>query len=74
MIAKVLENKIGRIVISVILGFGLAALFRRVCEGNNCFIIKSPPHSEIDGKVFGFDKKCYHYKSESTKCAVDDEK
>ena len=74
MIANILKSNMGRIIISAILGFGLAALFRRVCEGNNCFIIKSPPHSEIDGRVFGFDKKCYHYKSESTKCAVDGDK
>ncbi len=70
MIGKILESYIGRIVISAILGFGLAALFRRVCEGNNCIIIKSPPRSEIEGKVFSFNQKCYNYKAESTKCTT----
>ena len=72
MIGKILESPIGRIVISIILGFGLATLFRRVCEGNNCFIIKSPPRSEVEGKVFGFDQKCYRYNSESTKCSTNE--
>ena len=40
MITQVLENEVGRGVISIILGLGLAALFRRACKGNNCIIVK----------------------------------
>lgn len=68
MINKFLETSMGSIIISAVLGFGLAALFRRVCEGNNCIIIKSPPRSDIEGKVFGLEDKCYKYTPENTKC------
>jgi len=34
------KDKYGKIIISVIWGLGLAALFRRVCEGRNCIVIK----------------------------------
>ena len=42
MIGKILKSKHGKIIISIIWGLGLAALFRKVCEGRNCIVIKGP--------------------------------
>ena len=70
MISNLLEHKLGQIIVSVILGLGLAALFRKVCDDNNCLIIKSPPSSEINGKVFKSNNKCYKYTPEVTTCST----
>ena len=53
---------------SIILGFGLASLFRTVCKEKNCIIFTAPPTAEIDGKIYKYQDKCYKYTSVSTKC------
>lgn len=65
---KILNTKEGSIIISVILGLGLASLFKKACKDNNCVIIKSPPKNKIIGKIFKEDNKCYKYNPVSTKC------
>ena len=59
---------IGRVIISVIWGLGLATLFRKVCKGRNCIVIKAPNNDEIKNKIFRFDKKCYKFNPTVTSC------
>ena len=68
MIKLILENKIGNIILSVILGLGLASLFRKVCKTNNCIIIKGPDPDLIKNNIFRYDKKCYKYSTHATDC------
>lgn len=65
---KFLHSKSGNIVMSILLGFGLATLFRSVCKDKECIIFNAPPLEEINGKTFKFDNKCYKYTPISTKC------
>jgi len=67
-LSRFLHTGHGRIIMSVLLGFGLATLFRTVCKGKNCIIVKAPEFEEVNGKIFKHDGKCYTYKSEGTKC------
>ena len=67
-LGKFLNTPTGKIMMSIILGFGLASLFRTVCKEKNCLIFVAPPHDEIDGKIYKYQDKCYSYKSVSTKC------
>ena len=60
----------GRIIISIIWGFGLAALFRKVCKGRDCIVIEGPKPTELENKVYGFNNKCYTYKAETTSCRM----
>lgn len=62
------DTKLGRIIISVIWGLGLAALFRSACKGRRCIVLMGPPPSEIEGQLYKFDGKCYRFSSETTKC------
>jgi len=68
-IKEVMNTDSGKILISVIWGLGLAALFRKVCKGRNCIVIKGPRPSEMDNKIYKFDDKCYLYTAENTKCS-----
>lgn len=65
---KILDDPIGRIIFSILLGFGLATLFRKACSGNNCVIINGPPIKEINDNVYKIDDDCYKYTPESTSC------
>ncbi len=67
-LSKFLHTGNGKIIMSDILGFGLATLFRSVCKGKNCSIILAPPFEEINGKIYKHNGKCYTYKSEGEKC------
>lgn len=58
----------GSVLISIILGLGLAALFQKACRDNNCVIIKGPPYKDIKDKIYIHDGKCIMYKPESSSC------
>lgn len=70
MIRQYLNSEAGSIIISVLLGLGLAALFQKACRDNNCVIIRGPPYKDIRDKIFIQDDKCYIYTPKSTKCDV----
>ena len=57
-----------KLIVSIILGLGIASLFKKVCEGRNCIIIKGPSTSEIESNTYKFNNKCYEYKSHKTSC------
>ena len=65
---KFIHSKTGKIIMSILLGFGLATLFRTVCKEKDCVIFNAPPLEEINGKTFKFDNKCYKYEPVPTKC------
>jgi len=65
---KFLHTHSGRYIMSVILGFGLATLFRTVCKGKNCLLFKAPPMDEIQDKVFKHQDKCYKFTPVTKKC------
>ena len=69
--SSILENKTGQIIISIILGLGLASLFRRVCSGRNCIIVKGPQPKKLNNKIYKYDNTCYKYKAVQTKCQKD---
>jgi len=65
---RLLNTELGIFFISVLLGIGLATLFRKVCEGKNCIHFNGPVISEIDGKTYKYGEHCYKYKLEATPC------
>jgi hypothetical protein len=68
-IKVLLNSPMGKVFISILLGLGLATMFRTVCEEKNCIRFFGPVISEIDGKIYKHGDKCYKYESESSgKC------
>ena len=63
-----LNTPIGQTLVSILLGIGLATMFREVCEGKNCIVFNGPVISEIDGKTYKYDDYCYKYELASVKC------
>lgn len=69
MLMKMMENESFAIIVSILLGLGLASLFRQVCKGNSCVITKGPNVKEISKKVYKIDEKCYKYHPSATTCS-----
>lgn len=65
---RILYTPIGRILMSILLGLGLASLFHRVCKEKNCIHFHGPVIKDIDHKTFQFDNKCYQYEAAPVKC------
>ena len=65
---RLLNTDLGKIFISILLGLGLATLFRKVCKDKNCIIFNGPVISEIDNKTFKHGDGCYKYTITPTKC------
>ncbi len=67
-IRRLLYSEIGKYVISILLGLGIATLFRRACKDRSCLVFKAAPIDKIKGQVFKFDDKCYEFKAHGQKC------
>ena len=68
---KFVHTATGKIIMSVLLGFGLASLFRTVCKGKNCRIFSAPPLDDFKDKIYKINDRCVKYKPVGTKCSVD---
>ena len=65
---KFIKTKTGRALMSILLGFGLATLFRKVCKGKSCVTNYACPVEEMHDKIFKYNKKCYKYTPNNAKC------
>ena len=61
----------GKLLIAVLLGLGLATLFRKSCKDKECIEFKGPPLDDIKGKVYQYDKQCYEFSPNPVKCSTD---
>ena len=67
-VMNLLYTDFGSIIISIVLGLGLASLFRKVCKHRNCMVFKAPSMKELNTNIYKYNDKCYTYKSEAIKC------
>lgn len=65
---KFVHSKTGKIIMSIILGIGLATFFRQVCKGKRCRIQRAPPFEELEEQTYKFDDKCYKIEKQATQC------
>lgn len=69
-LGKFVHTETGRIIMSILLGFGLASLFRTVCKNKDCLIFHAPPLEQINEKIYKSGDKCVTYKPVATKCSI----
>lgn len=65
---KFVKSNSGKYMMSIILGIGLATIFRSVCKGKECNVYQAPALDQITDKIYKFDGKCYKFESQSQKC------
>lgn len=65
---KFVHSSTGKILMSIILGIGLATFFRAACKGNQCRIVKSPPLEELEGQTYRYNDKCYTFEKNAITC------
>jgi hypothetical protein len=65
---ELMHTNSGQVLISIILGFGLATMFKKVCRGKNCFVVKGPNPSEVAQNYYKIADRCYKYAPIVTPC------
>jgi hypothetical protein len=68
-LGKFVHTETGKIMMSILLGFGLASLFRKVCKDKNCLTFQAPPLDDFKDKIYKSNGKCVKYNSIPTKCS-----
>lgn len=63
-----LTSHAGSIIVSIVLGLGLAAVFRRACKGKHCVVVKAPPRHETHDFCYKIDRACYRYRPRAIPC------
>lgn len=66
---QLLHTQTGGYILSVILGLGLASLFRKACNDRKCIKFDAPSSDEIKNFVYRYDEnKCLKYTPRAIKC------
>ncbi len=65
---EIIYSQRGKYLISILIGFGLATLFRGVCKSRNCLLFKAPSLDKVKEKIFSYNKKCYKFSEKNTSC------
>jgi hypothetical protein len=58
----------GKYLFSILLGLGLATLFRKACASRDCLVFKAPDLKTIKNKFFKHNDECYKYTEKSVTC------
>jgi hypothetical protein len=69
-LGKFVHTETGRYIMSILLGLGLASLFRTVCKDKDCLIFRAPPLEKFKDKIYKNGEKCYKYNPIATKCSL----
>ena len=65
---RLIYSDVGKYVISIILGLGIATLFRKVCKDRECLVFHAADHKKIKNQIFEFDGKCYEFNEKAERC------
>lgn len=71
VIKNIMHTDRGRIILSILLGLGLATIFRKYCDGRNCYHFHGPEQKELRDQIYSFDSKhskCYAMREKSVAC------
>ncbi len=65
---RLIYSKFSKYIVSILLGLGLATLFRKVCDDRNCIVFKAPNIKKIKNQIFQFGNKCYTFDESIESC------
>lgn len=54
--------------ISLLWGFGIALLFRKICKNGECLVVKNPNQHMIKNKVYKDRDQCFKLIAEKSPC------
>ena len=67
-LSDMMQSKGGSILISVLLGLGLAAAMFKVCQGRDCVVATGPNPKHVMDNSWRDGEDCYKYHKKSVEC------
>lgn len=67
-----MENPLFAGFLSFMIGFGIAAMFRPLCNGPECIVLHGPPVRDVINKVYQMGEKCVEFTTEVVECPADE--
>ena len=67
-VSEIIEKDRFRVIAGVVLGVGLATVFRRTCGEGRCVVIRSPDERRVQTYVWKGADGCYAYRKVSESC------
>lgn len=68
---KFFETPQFRFFFSFMIGLGIMSLFRPLCKGNECQVVKAPPPHEVEKTTYKIGEKCYQFKTGTVECPAE---
>lgn len=65
---KLMHDNNAKYIISILIGLGLATIFRKSCKNNDCYSFKGPFSTEIKDNIYSYNNKCYKFILKNIKC------
>ena len=72
-ITKFIQSPTGAKLFSILLGLGIAGLFKMSCDSRSCIVYKGPEFKE-NNKTVKVNGQCYSVKENIIQCVDDDNK
>lgn len=70
---KFLMSETGKKLFSIMLGLGVAGLFKMSCDSRSCLVYKAPEFTESN-KTVKYNEQCYGVKEKMIDCEESNEK
>jgi len=67
-IKKYIKSESGIFIISILLGLGLASIFRKACNDRKCIVFNAISYKNIKEKIYKFGSDCYKFEQVSESC------
>ena len=69
-ITRLLQNNniTAKHIISILIGLGIASIFRKVCKNDDCYEFKGADNEEIKKNIYEYNNKCYQFIAKNLKC------
>ena len=68
MLKDLMKSDMGCVLVSVLLGLGLATMFHKVCAGRDCVIVKGPNVEYVTKHMWRNGEECFHYRARGVDC------
>ena len=67
-IEKFFRSQSGIKLFSIMLGLGVAGLFKMSCDSRSCIVFKGPNFEDKKKKTIKYNDKCYHVREKMIPC------
>ena len=67
-IEKLFSSSGGMKLFSIMLGLGVAGLFKMSCDSRSCLVFKGPTFDDEDKKKVKYNEKCYQVREKMIPC------